>query len=129
MTRTAFVEVVGPLAVLRRREMDAGQWRLLHTALDDIPEPLLRAAVVRASKQRKWFPTECEFREDAEACRVELRSLHRYESCESCIHGWTEIEMDGVKRVRRCECWNAYQAKLRELGGTAEPLMLSDECA
>lgn len=124
MTRKTFVDILAPLALARRREMDAAQWRLLHAALDDVPEPLLRAAVVRASRTRKWFPNECEIREDAEACRLEIRALQRYESCDSCVGGWTEIEIDGITRVTRCPCWKAYQAKLRELGGTSEPLAL-----
>jgi hypothetical protein len=62
---------------------------------------------------------------DAETCRRELLDGLKFEPCESCsASGWTEIEIDGVKRMKRCHCWQRHQEKVAALGVGHEPLAL-----
>jgi hypothetical protein len=123
MTRKEFVEIVGPLALRMRQELDTAQWRLLHESLDDLGPRLLRAAVIRAAKTRKWFPKDAEFREDAEACRLEMRAALKFEPCEECQFspGYRAV---GKLAVERCPCWHAHQAKVKSLGVGDKPLAL-----
>jgi hypothetical protein len=125
MTRKEFVNIVGPLALRMRQELDTAQWRLLHESLDDLGPRLLALAVNRAAKTRKWFPKDAEFREDAEACRLELRASLQFEPCANCSKdGWAQREVEGVMRAVRCECWKAHQARIEALGVGSAPLAL-----
>jgi len=126
MTKKEFTSLLQPLALSRKVKLDVPGWKLLYEALSDLPDALLRAAVLRASRTRKWFPNEAELREDAEACRLELRAAAKWAPCALCEadHGWVTVTEANVQRLMRCECWKAHQARLAELGATNQPLAL-----
>lgn len=106
--------------------------RIYEQALQKVPQALLEPMVRRAIDTRKprWgdLPTVAELREDAETCRTELLSGLRFELCavnEGCsANGWTEREMNGVKRAVRCSCWQRLQREREALGVGSEPLAL-----
>jgi hypothetical protein len=94
-------------------------------ALRDVPIPLLNAAVRKAIETRTFFPKVAELRNDAETCRRQLMAANQYSPCAQCDEsGWEPVEIDGVRRLRRCGCWRRYQARLASLGVTDQPLAL-----
>lgn len=99
--------------------------RTYEDGLKDVPIPLLNAAVRKAIATRTFMPKVSEIRQDAEACRGELIAQHKFSACESCNEtGWATVLVDGIERVKRCECFQAHQAKLASLGVTNQPLAL-----
>jgi hypothetical protein len=123
MTRTEFVAIVTPLTLRLKNPLDTVEWKLLHESLDDLGPQLLQAAVHRAARTRKWFPRDVEFREDAEACRLEMRAALKFEPCAECetSPGYRPV---GKLAVERCPCWHAHQAKVASLGVGSKPLAL-----
>jgi hypothetical protein len=98
--------------------------------LQDIPIPLLNAAVRRAIQTRTWFPKVAELRADAEMCRREMLEAHPYERCSACNYigtvqiGYTELPSGHRKpRYGRCACWTRHQALLEGLGATEKPIV------
>lgn len=101
--------------------------RTYEDGLKDIPMPLLNAAVRRAIATRTFFPKVSELRLDAEYCRKELIAAHPYQACMGCHgSGWVPVEVDGIKRVQRCNCWHVHQQRLVRLGVTSTALALPE---
>ena len=106
-----------------QKAFTAGQARAYAKALATVPLALLEPMARHAIATRRWLPKAAELLQDAEACRRErLRGLV-FDPCEACSHGWVEYEIDGVRRMKRCVCWVAHQARLQAVGG-AVPLAL-----
>ena len=123
--RARFKDIMGAVPLAFGVEWDKPTWTVYYRALEDVPEALLMAAVTKAVKGDSPFPPKPgEVRALAEAARKELIAANSFESCASCQHGWEQIDVDGVPRVRRCQCWNAHQARLQRLGVTTKPLAL-----
>jgi hypothetical protein len=122
--RRRLIQILTPLAVACRQELDAAQWRVYFAALEDISESLLESAVVALIKgDTAFLPRPGEIRKAAEGVRQALLAAHPYEPCEGCSAspGWTELVVDGVKRLTRCGCRQAHLAKLERLGvGSAQ---------
>lgn len=109
------------------KELTPARVRIYSQALEDVPPAVLDPMVQRAIKTRKprWgdMPTVAELLEDAESCRKELLAALKFEKCDDC-HGWTEVEVEGVKRLTRCQCWTLHQHKRAQLGVGDQPLAL-----
>lgn len=108
------------------KDLTAAKIRIYEQALQKVPVAVLEPMVQRAILTRTWFPKVAELLEDAEAVRVEmLKGLVAFAPCVNCsASGWTEREIDGVKRMVRCACWTAHQARITALGVGSEPLAL-----
>lgn len=99
-----------------------------HQSLQDVPIPLLRHAVSHAISHRTFFPKVAELRADAEACRKAILAEHPFRPCADCNYtGWDSLEVNGVKRVTRCDCWHSYRRTLNELGAGERPLLTAGE--
>lgn len=93
-----------------------------HKSLQDVPLPLLRAAVQRAINTREWFPKVKQLREDAEACRLELMARNKYEPCQACVGGWVTVKIEGASFAQHCDCFTSHLARLDSLGLVARPV-------
>ena len=106
--------------------------KVYEQALQKVPTALLEPMARRAIETRRprWgnLPTVAELREDAESCRREMLAQMAFAVCpmnEGCsAQGWTEREVDGVKRAVRCGCWVRHQEQVQALGVGHEPLAL-----
>lgn len=106
--------------------------RIYNDALAKLPAGVLSLMVQRAIETRKprWgcLPTVAELREDAEAVRVERLAALSFQPCAvngNCsAQGFTEVEVDGVKRMVRCRCWTEFQAQRAALQVGDQPLAL-----
>lgn len=125
MTKAEFAKIVKPMATIHGVDVDKFTWATYYDALQHVPVPILAGAVQKSLQGRKWFPKPSELLEDAESVRLERRSAMQFNPCMQCedSNGWVEIEVDGVKRVTRCQCWHIHQQKVKQLAG-AEPLAL-----
>lgn len=107
------------------RDLTPARIRIYEQALQKVPVAVLEPMVRKAVSTRQFFPKVAELLEDAEACRVELLTSLKFEPCVNCsASGWTETEIDGVKRMRRCHCWLQHQERVASLGVGHEPLAL-----
>lgn len=104
--------------------------KIYERAMTKWPEAIIEPAIMRTietrtSKARGWLPSIEELNQDAEAVRLEMRAAIRFEPCAMCSQqGWTETEIDGVRRMVRCACWTRHQARLAALNVGAQPLAL-----
>lgn len=128
MDRAEFKALLDPLVIALRADFDLPTWTVYFRALEDVPAGLLAAAVERAAKTATFMPKPGELRTIAEAVRVEMRAQLQFSPCpmnEGCSQqGWTEREIDGVKRQVRCRCWHDHQQKVAALGVGEKPLAL-----
>lgn len=111
------------------KELTPARIRIYDEALSKIPAPVLKPMVDRAITTRRPrygdLPTVADLLADAETCRQELLNGLTFAPCVNCsASGWTEVEIDGVKRMKRCHCWVSHQQKVAELGVGHEPLAL-----
>ena len=125
ISRTEFVALLEPLRLMLRQEIDQPTWTVYYRALADVPAPLLQAAVDRAGKSCTFLPRPSELRQFADEARTALLAANAFASCGVCSdQGWTETEIDGVKRQVRCRCWTAHQQKIQALGVGSQPVAL-----
>jgi hypothetical protein len=131
MTLKECTAILTPLALALRAEMDAPTYRAYHRALDDVPLPLLEAAVNQAMRVNSAFmPKPGELRAMAEVRRRELMAAHPYERCADCNHTGTvrllsaDWERGLPPKYGKCKCWHTYQKRLEALGISHEPLAL-----
>lgn len=121
--------ILAPLGVMLGADIDEPTYRAYFRALEDVPIGLLAAAADRAAKSCRFrcLPTPGELREYAEDARKALLKAHPFLSCGSCSdQGWTEREIDGVKRQVRCRCWSIHQERIAALGaGTGTLIALT----
>lgn len=109
-----------------RKDLDEPTAALYERGLDDVPLPLLSAAMSKAIKTRVFLPAIAELRKDAETCRAEYLKAHPFEKCQACkdLAGWViTLDEKGVERVRRCDCFATYRAGLEALGITERPVL------
>lgn len=126
MTREQFKHLIDPLVVALRGDFDLPTWTVYFRALEDVPVPLLASAVERAAKSAIFMPKPGELRQFAEEARRALLQAHPFEPCAMCSQqGWMETEINGERRMVRCQCWAVHQRKLAELGATRDPVALA----
>lgn len=131
MTLKECTAILTPLVLALRADMDAPTFRAYHRALDDVPAPLLEAAVVAAMRlDSPFMPKPGELRALAEARRRELMAAHPYERCAACNHTGTvrikpaNWEAGMPPLYGKCKCWFTHQKRLEALGIGTEPLAL-----
>lgn len=122
MTLEECTAMLTPLAIALRVQMDVPMFRAYHRALQDVPAQWLQAAIDLAMRQPRaafepTFPAAPTLRSLAERARAAARAAKVFQPCGDCNGtGWQEIEEGNVVRVKRCGCWNDYQAELVALG-------------
>jgi hypothetical protein len=129
MTQKECVALLVPLALAMQTEFDGPTQRAYFRALADVPVRLLAAAVDRVGKSgARFFPKVTELRRFADEARAALLAAHPFVACAECQGtGWdTVLDADGVSRVRRCQCWEAHQVKIADLGVGQRPLALPE---
>lgn len=126
MTLDECITIITPLALAMRTPMDEPSFLAYHRVLEDVPARVFQSAVGLASRDgRRFFPSAAELREVCERARVSLRAQLKFQPCVNCTHdGWAEREINGVRRMVRCSCWQAHQARVAELGVGDQPLAL-----
>ena len=114
-------------------QMSGARVRSYDRALARLPVALLAPMVQRAIDTRtpRWgdLPTVAELRADAELCRQEIVKGLQFTVCaanENCTpNGFTEREINGVRRMVRCSCWTRHQAQIAALEVGSEPVALT----
>lgn len=128
MDRAEFKALLEPLVVALGADFDVPTWTVYYRALEDVPAPLLQAAVDRAARSCRWMPKPGELRTFAEEARQTMRAQLKFEPCpmnEGCsAQGWVTREIDGVPRMVRCACWTRHQEQVQALGAGSEVLAL-----
>jgi hypothetical protein len=128
MERAEFVAIVEPLRIAMRAEMDQPTWTAYYRAMQDVPVPLLVAAVETLMREdRQFFPKAGEIRGQCERERKAIIDANPYTGCEACAGtGWTEIVCSEcqTRRVKACSCREDYKSRLVSLG-VGKPLQLT----
>jgi hypothetical protein len=122
--RTEFVEILEPLALAMRAEMDGPTWTAYYRALSDVAAPLLAAVVDGMFHQAlEFFPKAPELRAACERQRRAVLAANPHEACCDCEHsrGWCQVLVNDVPKVQRCPCVARHQQRLEALG-VREPL-------
>lgn len=131
MTRAEFRAILAPLALALRTELDMPTWGAYFRVLQDVPVPLLQAAIVHAERTPRQpyeptFPTAPTLRAYAEAARVKLLEEHKYQGCIDCENSvGFRPRLDQPNTVERCPCHARHQQQLAQLGVTKEPLAIA----
>lgn len=115
------------------KDLQPTRIRIYERALAKIPIALIGPMTDHCIETRKpwgkdWLPSVEELRADAEWARQDILKRTPYEPCAQCEDqaGWCEIEIDGVKRVTRCQCRLAYLQRLDQLGAIGEALSIPE---
>ena len=128
MDRAELVRILAPMMMIYNQKVPEPVWTTYHKALQDVPTPLLEAAVDAAMRRDDRFvPKPGELLRMAEQCRQALLASHPYDGCAECEmqKGWrTIISEKGVRTVEPCPCRERYKMKLARLGAGNEPLAL-----
>jgi hypothetical protein len=128
MTWDEFRAHTMPLAIQLGAEWDQPTWKLYHRAVERVPLAFYAAAVqtVAETWRSRTFPSAGKMREFAEQARQQALAAHPHEHCEICetTPGWQTVLVDGVPRLARCACWEAWRASLERLGLNGGPLAL-----
>jgi hypothetical protein len=133
MERADLVEILNPLALAMRVEIDKPTWAAYYGLLKDVPAHMLFAAVeTMAREPREFFPRANELRAAAERQRRAYLAAHPYEGCAECEdqRGYRNVLVAGqLPMVEPCPCKASWRARL-EMVGAAEPIaMLAGEDA
>lgn len=125
--RRAFALLLAPLvAVLWKKKEPFGvvEARTYMRTLKHVSQPILVAAVEKALAEQQWFPEPAVLLDYSAGIVAERRREAQAKWLTDCgvCHGsrWSEIEVDGVIRNERCECWKRMQVALSEIGQPIE---------
>lgn len=125
MERAELVDLLLPLALSMRAEIDKATWAAYHRVLKDIPVGLLRLAVDEFEREpRRFFPAAGEFRAAAERQRRAYLAAHPYDGCAECEDhlGFRKVLTEaGQPTVEPCPCKARWAERLAD-HGIAEPL-------
>lgn len=121
----AFGKLMTALAMMKGQPWVPFQVEIIEDRTVHIPLPVLTRAVAKIVDAGGWRPDVEGILQACEQARLEIRDVLRFESCEQCSQqGWTEVEIDGVRRAVRCQCWTAHQERVKALGAGDVPLAL-----
>jgi hypothetical protein len=125
----AFGNMMLAVTTLKRREpLSDVEITIYEQQLADIPIDLLQRGLDRWMRESDgWCLTVPEWRQAAEAARLDMRSSLKHEPCEQCslTPGWaTVVDPQGCKRLERCDCWKSHLVRVQALGAGSEPLAL-----
>lgn len=120
MTLQECTELLTPLALALRAEMDAPTFRAYHRVLKDVPVGLADRALSDLSRAGlEFMPTAFAIQAAAEKARRQLLALNPYDGCAECEEqrGFrTILGRDGQKTVEPCPCKGRYRQRLESLG-------------
>lgn len=123
--QVVFGKLMGALAMMNGPPWPEFQIELLEDRTVDIPLSVIARAVQNILDVGGWRPDIGELLAACEKARIQIRGELPFQRCEQCsVQGWTEREIDGVKRMVRCDCWHAHQEKVKALGVPDRPLAL-----
>ena len=122
----AFGKLMTALALMKGQPWVPYQVEVLEDRTAHIPLTVLARAVTKLVDAGGWRPDVEGILQACEAARLEIRDALKFEKCANCTdQGFTEFtDAKGVKRMKKCDCWHAHQAKVRELEAGDQPLAL-----
>jgi len=101
--------------------------------LADVPLAILRAAVLALPGRQSFFPSVHEIKVACELARLDRVKDLVWTACEVCREtrpGWdVVVDPAGVKRLARCACWQAHQARVAAAGIPLRPIVALLEAA
>lgn len=122
--RESFGVALLALATALSFDLDQAVIGVYWNALKDLPNEVRTAAFLKASEQR-WFkfPQPAQLRTIAAELLTERRKAAFYgmlppgDTCPDC-HGsrWKTVEINGVPRESRCDCWTAALQAAERVG-------------
>lgn len=127
MTIEELRAVLVPFALALRAEFDGPTQRAYARTLEDIPAPLLHAAVQRAEREGdlRFMPSAPEWRGRCEAERLRVLALHPYEACTDC-HGVGTVKTSPLGVIPPtygpCACRRRYLERMADMGIPAQPV-------
>lgn len=133
MTLEECVEVLTPIALAMRVQMDVPTFKAYAMVLADVPAQLAASGLEALIRDgARFMPTAPEIRVAAEKSRRQQLAVNQWEPCASCEQspGWRSItDGRGDKRVERCGCKARHQELLEDRGLLAAIATLPDEGA
>lgn len=102
-----------------RRQLDEADYTFYWKKLEDVNWPIVQAALDELGREMNWFPSVSIIRD---RCRtlIESRRKAAYDTImATCDHGtgnWQEVDVDGVKRLRKCDHVVAALAAAENVG-------------
>lgn len=121
MTLEECTDLLTPLALATRAQMDVPTYMAYHAMLKDIPAELgvLALEDLRTRGELEFFPSAPKIQSAAERMRRQQLALHPWSPCVDCEDqpGWRSItDRDGDSRLKRCPCRARYQQSLKTRG-------------
>jgi hypothetical protein len=125
MTLDECTDLLEPLAIAMRVQMDVPTYVAYHAILRDVP---LELAMLGLEQWRqagpRFFPTAPEIQSFAEKARRQQLASHPWEPCGMCADtqpGWRTVIAGGVERVQPCPCKSEHR-RLLQARGLLEPI-------
>lgn len=107
-------------AVQKRPPLDEADYMFYWKKLEDVPLPIVLAALDAVGKEQNYFPTVARVREK---CRVTIDARRQAEHdriMKDCDHGYARMETftdaAGVERMRKCAHYAAAKAAMDAIG-------------
>lgn len=120
MTVEECTDLLEPLAIAMRVQLDVPTYLAYHAMLKDIPVELaaLGLDTLRQAGALRFFPTAPEIQCAAEKARRQQLALHPWSPCAECEDqpGWRPVTRDGVSWLERCPCKARHQSFLETRG-------------
>jgi hypothetical protein len=120
VTLEEVVEVITPMALALRVQLDVPTFRAYHLYLKDVPVGVAALALENLSRTGLTFmPTAPEIRSASEKARRQQLALNPWSACAECESqaGWRTItDGRGDTRVERCPCKKRHQERIAGLG-------------
>ena len=127
MTLEECTDLLTPLALATRAQMDVPTYMAYHAMLRDVPLELgvLALEDLRTRGELEFFPSAPKIQCAAERMRRQQLALHPWSPCVECEEqgGWRPVIRDGVERMERCPCRARYQQSLKDRG-LFEPIVV-----
>lgn len=127
MTLEECTELLTPLAIAMRVQMDVPTYRAYHAILKEVPAGVAAAAVSALTLEgMRFFPSASEILLASEKARRRQLAAHPWEGCVECEdqRGYRTLTLAaGQKTVQPCPCKARHQAML-ESHGLLTPIAL-----
>lgn len=120
MTVDECTDLLTPIAVAMRVQMDVPTFTAYAAMLKDVPQALgaLGLELWRQAGPR-FFPTAPEIQSFAEKARRQQLALRPWAPCGLCAEqnpGWRPVTRDGIERLERCPCKTEHERFLDSRG-------------
>ncbi len=119
MTLEDCTQLLTPLALAMRVQMDVPTFRAYHRVLENVPTALAHMGLKALQDSGlRFFPTAPEIQAAAERSRRQQLALQQWEPCAECedTPKWRALLIDGVSRLERCPCVERHKSLLATRG-------------